>query len=111
MIGIRDISERKRVEEQLAASNRELEVQARTDGLTGIANRRRFDEALYEEWRRGARNEAPLSLLMIDIDRFKLFNDHFGHAAGDVCLAQVAAALANSVADLATWSLATAARK
>ena len=97
VIGIRDISERKRVEEQLAASNRELEVQARTDGLTGIANRRRFDEALYEEWRRGARNEAPLSLLMIDIDRFKLFNDHFGHAAGDVCLAQVAAALANSV--------------
>ena len=97
VIGIRDISERKLVEEQLAASNRELEVQARTDGLTGIANRRRFDEALHEEWRRGARNETPLSLLMIDIDRFKLFNDHFGHAAGDVCLARVAAAIAKCV--------------
>ena len=97
VIGIRDISKRKRVEEQLAASNRELEVQARTDGLTGIANRRRFDEALHEEWRRGARNEMPLSLLMIDVDRFKRFNDHFGHAAGDICLARVAAAIAKCV--------------
>ena len=97
VIGIRDISERKRVEEQLAATNRELEVQARTDALTGIANRRRFDEAMLEEWRRGARNETPLSLLMIDIDRFKLFNDHFGHTAGDTCLARVAATIAKCV--------------
>ena len=76
VIGIRDIRRRKRIEEQLAASNWELEIQARTDGLTGIANRRRFDEVVDEEWRRGAREQTPLSLLMIDIDCFKLFNDH-----------------------------------
>lgn len=97
VIAILDISERKKVEEQLAASYRELEVQARTDGLTGIANRRRFDEALDEEWRRGMRDQTPLSLLMIDVDRFKLFNDHFGHTAGDVCLARVAATIAKCV--------------
>ena len=97
VIGIRDISKRKQIEEQLAASHRELEVQARTDVLTGIANRRRFDEALDEEWRRGMRDNTSLSLLMIDVDRFKLFNDHFGHAAGDTCLASVAAAIASCV--------------
>lgn len=97
VVNIRDVSERKRVEEQLAVSNRELELQARTDGLTGIANRRRFDEALDEEWRRGARSETPLSVLMIDVDRFKLFNDRYGHGAGDVCLAQVAKAISNCV--------------
>ncbi|RYY07284.1 MAG: diguanylate cyclase, partial [Alphaproteobacteria bacterium] len=97
VVNIRDVSERKHVEEQLAASNRELELQARTDGLTGIANRRRFDEALDEEWRRGARSETPLSVLMIDVDRFKLFNDRYGHGAGDVCLAQVAQAISKCV--------------
>lgn len=97
VVNIRDVSERKRVEEQLTASNRELEVQARTDGLTGIANRRRFDEALDDEWRRGARAETPLSVLMIDVDRFKLFNDRYGHGAGDVCLAQVAKAISGCV--------------
>ena len=61
-----------------------------TDAMTGIANRRRFDEVLAGEWRRCARDGVPLSLLMIDIDHFKHYNDHFGHLQGDACLRQVA---------------------
>ena len=61
-----------------------------TDSMTGIANRRRFDEVLAGEWRRCARDGAPLSLLMIDIDYFKDYNDHFGHLQGDACLREVA---------------------
>jgi diguanylate cyclase (GGDEF)-like protein len=67
------------------------------DGLTGIANRRRFDEALQEEWSRGARSQTPLSLIMIDIDHFKLYNDTYGHIAGDACLCKVAEALSQSL--------------
>ncbi|SMH60581.1 diguanylate cyclase domain-containing protein [Azospirillum agricola] len=83
----RDISKRKRLEEELA-------VAARTDGLTGLANRRSFDEALDHAWMRARRTSAPLSLLLIDIDRFKLFNDAYGHPAGDACLRRVAATMA-----------------
>jgi diguanylate cyclase (GGDEF)-like protein/PAS domain S-box-containing protein len=82
----RDISERKRLEEQLS-------LLARTDGLTSLANRRRFDEALALEVRRSMREQRPLSLVLIDVDRFKLFNDTFGHPAGDACLQSVAQAL------------------
>ncbi len=60
------------------------------DQLTGIPNRRAFDEALESEWRRGARNGRPISLLMFDIDNFKLYNDRFGHQQGDVALRAVA---------------------
>jgi len=63
------------------------------DGLTGVANRRRFDESLAAEWRRCRRTKSPLSLFMVDIDHFKLFNDSNGHQAGDVCLQEVAAVL------------------
>ena len=66
------------------------------DGLTGIANRRSFDEVLQREWRRSTRTRAPLSLLMIDLDHFKQFNDNFGHAGGDQCLTTVANVIANS---------------
>ena len=63
------------------------------DGLTGIPNRRCFDERLEMEWRRAFRNARPLSLLMVDVDHFKRFNDHYGHAEGDQCLQHVAQAL------------------
>ena len=63
------------------------------DGLTRVANRRRFDEALLSEWRQCQRAGTPLALLMIDIDHFKRYNDHYGHPTGDACLQQVAAVL------------------
>jgi diguanylate cyclase (GGDEF)-like protein len=67
------------------------------DGLTGIANRRRFDEALDHEWLRSRRQGSTLSLIMIDVDYFKAFNDNYGHAAGDECLKRVAGVLAECV--------------
>lgn len=70
-----------------------LRAQALTDGLTGVANRRRFDDALQLEWRHCQRRRSPLAVLMIDIDHFKLFNDCYGHQAGDRCLRAVGEAL------------------
>lgn len=71
-----------------------LEVMASVDGLTDIANRRRFDEVLSTEWRRAQRDRLPLGLLMVDVDHFKRFNDMAGHQAGDECLRQIACAIA-----------------
>ncbi|MBF0476644.1 MAG: diguanylate cyclase [Deltaproteobacteria bacterium] len=68
-----------------------------SDGLTGIANRRRFDEYMAYAWNFSARESLPLSLIMIDIDHFKLFNDNYGHLAGDACLVQVSQTLTNSI--------------
>jgi diguanylate cyclase (GGDEF)-like protein len=70
---------------------------ARLDGLTGIANRRSFDERLAQAWNQACRDGGMLSLLMIDIDYFKRYNDHLGHLKGDECLRQVAEAIAQSV--------------
>lgn len=70
-----------------------LRQQAHLDGLTGVFNRRCFDERLAAEWSRAARSGAALSVVMVDVDFFKLFNDHYGHQAGDDCLRRVAAAL------------------
>jgi diguanylate cyclase (GGDEF)-like protein len=91
-----DIRRRTRAEEQLRgtqqqllSSNRQLELLAMKDALTGLANRRCFDESLAMEARRAQRDGTTLALLMIDIDYFKLFNDSFGHVAGDACLQRV----------------------
>jgi diguanylate cyclase (GGDEF)-like protein len=73
---------------------RVLEAWAHQDGLTGIANRRRFERALDMEWRRARRGQSPLALIMADLDAFKAYNDALGHQAGDDCLRQVAAVLA-----------------
>lgn len=70
-----------------------LEKLAGLDGLTGVPNRRRFDEMLAAEWHRAQRHDAPLALIMIDIDFFKAYNDHYGHPQGDDCLRKVASAM------------------
>lgn len=78
---------------KLDSANRELTRLSAVDGLTGIANRRQFDEALDREWRRCLRLHKPLSIVMCDVDLFKQYNDSYGHQAGDECLKAVATAL------------------
>lgn len=92
-----DVTELVRKGRSLADSNARLAQQSSMDNLTGLANRRQFDEALVHEWQRASRNPTPLSLLIIDIDHFKLFNDNYGHVAGDECLRRVAGVLSSSV--------------
>lgn len=94
---VQDITERKHSEQQLAHYRAALEAQVRLDPLTHVANRLALDEAVTREWHRALRSGAPLSLLMIDVDHFKAYNDHYGHVAGDHCLQQVAQALSNAV--------------
>ena len=88
-----DISERKKMEEELLSLNRKLEKLTLQDGLTGVSNRRLFDQTINAEWFRSMRDRQPLSLVVIDIDHFKQYNDHYGHLAGDDCLVKVAQAL------------------
>ncbi|MBK4728798.1 diguanylate cyclase [Oxynema sp. CENA135] len=83
--------------EQLQAANQQLRRLATLDGLTQVANRRRFDEYLDRQWRHMARDRHPLSLILCDIDCFKLYNDTYGHQAGDECLQSVAATLTECV--------------
>jgi diguanylate cyclase (GGDEF)-like protein/PAS domain S-box-containing protein len=87
---LRDITDRKLLEEK-------LEAWAMTDGLTGIANRRAFDGALEREWKLTLRHGTQISLLLLDIDHFKPFNDQYGHQVGDNCLRAVAQAVARAV--------------
>jgi len=74
-----------------------LEAMAHIDGLTNIPNRRRFDDVLDMEWKRAMRTGTPVSLILMDVDFFKRYNDNYGHGMGDVCLQRVAAALAASI--------------
>jgi diguanylate cyclase (GGDEF)-like protein/PAS domain S-box-containing protein len=94
---IRDISKRKEAEDKLLQANEQLKALSETDTLTGIANRRRFDRAFDAEFKRCQRSGEPLSVLFIDVDKFKLFNDTYGHSAGDDCIRRVAQALSSGL--------------
>jgi diguanylate cyclase (GGDEF)-like protein len=76
-------------EEELRIANQHLDELASLDGLSGLANRRGFDRELAREWKRAGEKCQPIALMMIDIDHFKLFNDRYGHVAGDTCLRAV----------------------
>lgn len=104
LVQVSDISTAVGREKQLRGQAEALRAQSYVDGLTGIANRRHFDVALDRELRRALRNDGKLSLLLMDIDSFKAYNDHFGHQQGDACLTLVAeafAAMLQRPADLA----------
>ena len=94
----RDITERKRAEQQLQDAFHTVEALAVTDALTGLANRRQFDQCLSNEWRRSLRDRGPLSMLLLDVDLFKSYNDAYGHVQGDCCLKQIADAAMQVVA-------------
>ena len=98
-----EIQERKIIEKTLQKVNQKLERLVNVDGLTGVSNRRHFDDYLAREWRRLKREQQPLSLILCDVDHFKLYNDSYGHLQGDDCLRQVAQTIAqvlNRPADL-----------
>ncbi|MGB7209139.1 MAG: diguanylate cyclase [Pyrinomonadaceae bacterium] len=82
---------------ELAGANKVLQNLANSDGLTKIGNRRRFESFLSDEWHRAVRFKTEISLVLIDIDRFKLYNDAYGHQAGDDCLQKVAEAFAETI--------------
>ena len=86
--------ELKDLTEQKIQLAEEIEFLQNTDGLTGVSNYRRFREVLDQEWQRAMRSQSPLSLIMIDIDFFRNYNDSYGHVAGDLCLKRVSALLA-----------------
>ena len=97
---IRDISDRKNLEaalvkanELLFKSNLQLKDNARTDALTGVANRRQFDYILGEELKRASRQQLPISMILCDVDFFKLYNDTYGHQMGDECLVKIGTVL------------------
>lgn len=96
-ITVRDITARKQLELELQTANRELRLLAHLDGLTKIANRRCFDEFLQQVWQRLGRTSQPLSLLMLDVDFFKCYNDIYGHQHGDECLTQIAHTIQKAV--------------
>jgi len=104
LIEIRDISDTSERERRLLEHAEAMRARSFIEGLTGIANRRQFDVTLTRELRRAQRADAPLALLMFDIDTFKAYNDHFGHQEGDACLIRVAQEIAGILkrpADLA----------
>ena len=97
LIGVlQDITEKKTAALELQRLNKQLARLSTTDALTEIGNRRLFDQTLQSEWARAARRSEAIGLLMIDIDHFKAFNDHYGHPAGDACLRKVARLLGSA---------------
>jgi diguanylate cyclase (GGDEF)-like protein/PAS domain S-box-containing protein len=90
VVVIRDVTERVELENRLAQL-------AMTDALTSLSNRRAFDEAILREWRASLRTGQPISLLLLDVDNFKAFNDHYGHQVGDDCLKTIASCVAATV--------------
>lgn len=94
---VRLLLEKSQLQAELQAANQQLKQLVMTDPLTQLANRRRFDQALAEEWRRAFRGNSPLSLLMCDLDSFKPYNDHYGHPAGDRCLQSVAQVIGRDI--------------
>lgn len=82
---------------ELEDANRRLATLSTTDSLTGLANRRKFDEVWQTEWQRSIRQGTPLAVIMLDVDFFKRYNDHYGHQAGDACLQQVARILSGGI--------------
>jgi diguanylate cyclase (GGDEF)-like protein len=92
-----DITEKKTTLLEMHRLNEQLTRLSTTDALTEVGNRRMFDQTLKTEWARAARRGEPVGLLMIDIDHFKEYNDHYGHPAGDVCLRQVARMVGQSM--------------
>ncbi|MEG5000263.1 diguanylate cyclase, partial [Microcoleus sp. B4-D4] len=88
-VTIRDITARKQIELALQDANQKLEELANLDGLTQVANRRCFNNRLQSEWQRLARENQPLSLILLDVDKFKSYNDYYGHLAGDDCLIRI----------------------
>jgi diguanylate cyclase (GGDEF)-like protein len=95
----RELHQRRAAEQAALDLNVQLEKLATTDALTGLANRRRFDDALGREWRRAVRNQLPLSLLVLDADYFKGFNDRYGHQRGDEALRLIARSIEASIAN------------
>lgn len=91
---LRDITKKKMAQEALAEANKKLNELATVDGLTGLKNRRYLDEAIATEWSRAERGDKPVSFMLLDVDRFKLYNDNYGHQAGDECLQRIAASVA-----------------
>jgi diguanylate cyclase (GGDEF)-like protein len=90
------LADRDRLHRELTEAYLVADTQAGKDHLTGLANRRIFDEQLTREWKRAAREKGTLSLLMVDVDHFKLYNDRYGHLAGDECLRAVGSVLAKA---------------
>jgi diguanylate cyclase (GGDEF)-like protein len=97
VVTLRDITRRRQAELALEKANAELASLVWKDGLTGLANRRRFDEYLQSEWQKALKSGYPLAVLIMDVDHFKLFNDRYGHQHGDHCLVTVADSIAKGL--------------
>lgn len=94
---LRDVTKQREAEHTLKEMNARLEEISKMDGLTAIPNRRSFDEVLQAEWQSASQNSTPISLIMLDIDHFKAYNDTYGHHGGDECLKTLAQTLKKSI--------------